>query len=406
MLFIRDASLSYDGHGAPPVSGQSFLIDDGLIAAVGDAEDLAPRAEATGARALDARGLTAVPGLVDAHVHLALSTGPDPLTRVSQASSPMLAAQSVLNAQRCLAAGVTTICDCGSPGQVGLALAALARAGGGPLPRIQSCGPCLTTTGGHGEEIGVVADSAIELRGQVRRLCRDGADFIKIMATGGSLDPQTNRGRAQYSASELSLAVDDAHRLGRRVVCHANGTEGIATSVRAGADVIAHCNWLAADGQTIEWDQEVADELVARGTAIDLNINGALSRIPGAPGGAEVRRWDVLRHFRDREVPVYLSSDGFGAGASSFPRQLVAAASALSIPARELVQRVTTVASTVIGATDTAGGLRAGGRADLVLLDGDLEEDVTTLSRPRWVVAGGAVVAQNGAVDLGRASDD
>ena len=405
VLLIRDVGLSYDGHGGPPVTGLSFLLHGGLIVAVGAADELAARAETGAARVLDARDLSAIPGIVDAHLHLALPTGPDALSRVSRVSPQRLAAQSLLNAQRCLASGVTTVCDCGAPGRTGLVLAELSRGGERTLPRIQSCGPCLTTTGGHGEAIGMVADSAVDLRRRVRQLSREGADFIKVMATGGSLDPQTNRGRAQYSVAELTLAVEDAHRLGRRVVCHANGTEGIANSVRAGADVVAHCNWLAVDGRTLGWDQAVADELVARGTAIDLNVNGALARLADA-GGGERSRWEVLQPLARRGVPVYLTSDGFGPDASSFPARLAAAGSALSIPARELVQRVTTLPSAATGLTDSAGGLRAGSRADIVLLDGDPEKDPTALSRPRFVVAGGTVVAENGSLNVTGGSDE
>ncbi len=81
------------------------------------------------------------------------------------------------------------------------------------------------------------------------------------MATGGTLTPMSNRRRAQYGVGELTAAVEDAHRLNKRVAVHGNATEGIRSAVRAGVDSIAHCNWLGVEDGTLEYDEAVVKEM-------------------------------------------------------------------------------------------------------------------------------------------------
>src|SRR5262249_22324778 len=148
---------------------------------------------------VDAGEATVVPGYIDAHCHVAWGFR-DPVW-LAVADDP---AQALLyaahTAEQALAAGITTVGDCGSPGELTLALRAGIERGLIMGPRLFICGPAITTTAGHGDYLGisVMADSADELRKAVRRCVRQGVDFIKVMATGGSADMPSNRLRAQY----------------------------------------------------------------------------------------------------------------------------------------------------------------------------------------------------------------
>ena len=165
-------------------------------------------------------------------------------------------------AREAMAAGITTLGDTGSVGDSLLYVRDAINEGTAVGPRILAAGPAITTTAGHGHYLGIeeLADNADEIKVAIRKLVYRGVDFIKIMATGGASDPPTNRYRAQYSEEEMRVAVEDAHRLRKRVVAHVNPTEGIINSVRAGVDALAHCNWLGSEEGTVEYVPEVAQE--------------------------------------------------------------------------------------------------------------------------------------------------
>jgi imidazolonepropionase-like amidohydrolase len=313
-------------------------------------------------------------------------------------------AWSITSAQAALRVGVTTLRDCGAGAGITLELQRAIADGTVVGPRLQACGPAITTTAGHGEFLGTTADSADELRRRVREWCRQGVDFIKIMATGGLSDPETNRLRAQYSEAELRAAVDDAHRLQRQVVAHVNATEGIRNAVAAGVDVLAHCNWLGAEDGTIDYDQAVADEIARRRIYIDLNIEGAFRPFPTGDGwaqdwtspGAPQNRWQLMEAMRQAGVPIFFTSDNAGPRLAEFPRLLVEAGRQGELSAEELIWRATGLAAEGIGLAEQTGTIMAERAADLIIVDGDVVEDLSALLRVRAVyLAGRLVVSDN-----------
>jgi len=403
-LLVQPGRL-LDGTGAPSRADAALLVCDGRIAAVGPVAQVRQHPDAADARVVDAAHQTVLPGLVDGHVHAAWGKDRDAGWASARADRDLLLLWTATGTQAALRAGVTTLRDCGAPGDVTLKVKRSLADGVLAGPRFLVCGPSITTTSGHGEYIGVTADSADELRRTVRELCRQGADFIKIMATGGTSDPaDTNRRRAQYSQAELEAGIADAHRLGRLVVTHVNATEGIRNAVAAGADALAHCNWLGEAEGTIDYDPAVADEIVRRRLFIDLNVEGATRPLQTGDGrlqdwsmpAAPQNRWDILGDLRRRGAPIFLSSDGDGPALGKFPGQLVEAQRLLGLSAEELIWRVTGVAAAGIGRGDQIGTLETGKQADFVVLDGDLATEPRALLRVHQVYLGGRLVVQDG----------
>jgi imidazolonepropionase-like amidohydrolase len=432
------------------VADAALVIEDGRIARVGSwplvAAARPDAARGEGWERIDAGDAAVVPGYIDAHCHVAWGFR-DPTWKAVEGDPAQSLLYAAHTAQRALAAGITTVGDCGSPGELTLALRAAIESGLAAGPRMFICGPAITTTAGHGDYLGisVTADTADELRVAVRQWVRRGVDFIKVMATGGSADPPSNRLRAQYSVAELTALVEDAHRLRRRVVAHVNGTEGIRNAVAAGVDALAHCNWLGAEEGVIEYDHAVTEEMARRGTMVDLNIEGALRplavdacptrdhrrptadhRPPGAiqqAGGSSpwpsvvggrssvvgwdeawerpVTRWDIIRHMRDAAgVPVYVTSDFFGRRIAEFPRAFIRLTSEAGVAPLELIRMVTQAPAQGLGIDAEVGTLELGKAADLLLLDGDPMEDVAALTRVRAVFRGGRLVVENGRLFL------
>lgn len=337
---------------------------------------------------------TVLPGFVDGHAHL-LWQRPLPATDIE----PVAVLYGLAVAQEALTWGVTSVVDLGSPGRSAFHLR---RALGDVLlgPHLYASGPPLTTTAGHGAEIGRIADDAQELVVGVRRLVAEGADLVKIMASGGLMDDDpSNRRRAQYKRGELALAIDDAHRLRRKVVVHANATEAIGRAVGAGADAVAHCNFLGATDDTVVYDASIEKDFTRRRVAVDLNMGGAAApigardgRVVGWPGkDTPATRWALLARLRDQGVPMYFTSDAIGGYASPFPALLYATMRALDLEIGDALRRVTSVPAAVLGLD--AGSVRGGAMADLVAFRGDLRAAPDLLLSAPCVMRGGVIVA-------------
>lgn len=383
------AGVLVDGTGGPPLRDAAVLLADGRIAAVGPR----PTVHAAGAEVLDYREHTVVPGLIDGHVHLAWGLANDPSWQAIAGSSAQYSAWALAAVQAAVDVGVTTVRDCGAPEGVTLELRSLLATGVVSASRVLAVGPCLTTTGGHGDFLGVTADSPDELRLAIRSIASRRPDAIKVMATGGSMDPHTNRRRAQYTVEELRAVVEEADRFGLHVVAHANATEGIRRSVEAGVRTIAHCNFLAAEAGRLDVDLRLVASMRERGTYIDLNLGAATAPLTRRdarehhPSEVPDDRWTLLREagLIDR---VYFTSDGFGPGIAGFPGQLVSVGRHWRLPAEELVWRVTGLAADALEVSEY-GRVSPGQLADLVVLDGDLTTDLEALTRVEAVLTSG-----------------
>lgn len=395
--FAITATTLVDGTGSEPLIAGGVIVEEGRITTVDAADRIRDLAERSGIPIDDTepRGTTLIPGLIDAHVHM--GWGYDGIELWdgggSPESRPFYMARSARDA---LQAGITTVQDCGCAGFDTLHLRDAIRRGIVVGPRVVACGPAITTTGGHGDFIGVIADSADELRRRIRELAAAGVDAIKIMVTGGSMDPQTNPRRTQYSTAELEPAVEDAHRLGLRVIAHCNATEGIANSVAAGVDTIAHCNWLGADPGTIDYRPDIAHRMLRQGTTIDLNIAATIRPLAKGDGDAQDwdessprNRWELHHALRRDGAPIFFTSDEFGPNIARFPALLARTIDELGLDTHEAIHRATMVPAVAMGLGDTVGRIVPGWRADLVLLDGRADSEAESLRRPSRVWQGG-----------------
>jgi imidazolonepropionase-like amidohydrolase len=399
---IIDAGFLFDGTGGRAKATQSVLVVGERIAAIGDPQTVRRDARAAKATVVDAREATLLPGLIDGHLHIGWRTSAE--LKVEPDYGRALA-WTLVSAQAALLAGITTVRDAGAAQGVTLSLKRAIAEGLHTAPRVQACGPALTTTAGHATFLSETADTADELRKWVRKLAAQGVDLIKIMASGGSIDPETNRRRAQYSEAELRYAVDDAHRLNLPVLAHTNATESIRNAVRAGVDVIAHCNWLSAEEGRIEYDAEIADEIAERGVFVDLNIEGGWRPLVDGDGSAEDwtknsprTRWDLLEDMRRRGAKIFFTSDEIGPVVGTFPQLLLKAHELLSIPIEEVIWRSTGLAAEAIGLTKETGTLAVGKRADLLIVAGNVQSDPKALLNVRSVYRDGTRVVHEGQI--------
>ena len=402
---IFTAGLLVDGTGRSPIVDPYVLVEEGRILEIGSGRP--PEALAQGAAAVPC-GLampeaTIIPGLVDAHLHLALALAlPDwPEINADPTRMALLAAQG---ASETLRAGVTTIGDCGARYGVTIPLREAIARGQVPGSRLWACGVWLTVTNGHGyfwTEWGL--DNADELRKGVRQMVWEGADFIKIMASGGMTQgAKTNRRRAQYSVEELRAAVEDAHRLNKRVHCHVNATEAMRNCIEAGVDVVEHCNWLGVQDGTVEYDAKVARLGGVKGTYAGINGGDGFVPLRDRDGYAqdwgEKTRWDLFRRMQDAGMHIFVDTDAIGQGFDGLPRLMPRMVEAGKATAMEVIEMTTLVPAQAMGLGDRIGSLEKGKLADMVYLPANPLADMSAVTRPLAVIKEGKLVVRDGAI--------
>jgi imidazolonepropionase-like amidohydrolase len=268
-----------------------------------------------------------------------------------------------------------------------------------PLPRVISCGSPLTMTGGHLHWEAVEADGEEEIRKAVRSELKRGAQWIKVMATGGVLTPGTDVGSAAYSQEELAAAVEAAQVGGRRVAAHAIGNAGIKNALRAGVASIEHGSYL---------DAEAIEMMMAR-NAVHVPTLSAYDGVVSGGIDAGVPPESVSKATRANEsnLDSFIASlsagvmvcAGTDAGTPHNPHGRVAHELGLMVNAGatpfQAIQCATLNAARLLNLSDEVGEVSPGKIADLLLVDGDPLADIRCLSHPVVVIQAGEVVADH-----------
>ena len=401
-LLISATRLVVDA-ARPAVDDGAVLVDGGSIVAAGPAAEVEPRAPA-GVRHLAYPRGTVVPGLVDAHVHLAFDASADVVAAVQAADDATLLLGMASRARALLDAGVTTVRDLGDRGALAVRLRDAIAAGTLPGPRILTATSPITVPGGHCWFLGGEAQGVDGVRAAVRRAAAAGADVVKVMATGGLLTPGgPGIDESQFGAAELRAIVEEAHGLGLPVAAHAHGTDGIAASVAAGVDTVEHCSWLGSAGVDVR--PEVVDALVTSRTwvcpALSRNWKGFGPRFGEELTAhllGELARADAagvrLAAGTDTGIPGAVFGDYVGA---------LEVFEHVGFAVPRILELATASAAAAIGLGDRAGRLLPGYEADLVVVDGDPLAHLQALREVRLVVARGrphvpSAVALGGAV--------
>ena len=225
-----------DGLGGAPIDRAAISIEEGRILSVGRASGEPPPG------AIDLAGRTLMPGLIDAHAHVSSDTdrspgfGPPPALHGEDPRPPELGYFVLARMARVmLGAGITTVRDVGSYGHEAIVLRRAIELGLVEGPRLLSCGRILSATSPGSRTFGTMyraADGPWEMRKAAREQIRDGADFIKIMATGARSVDREDPEPAQMTREEVHAVVDEAHRMGFRVAAHAEGLGGAGSPSR------------------------------------------------------------------------------------------------------------------------------------------------------------------------------
>jgi imidazolonepropionase-like amidohydrolase len=416
---IRAARL-IDGSGDAPLDAPAIVVRGTRIESVLQGEPPAAIADEAD-QVLDFPGCTLLPGMIDMHVHLNLPGDGTPFEQSAQEPDGVLGALTVVAAEAALDAGITTVRDCGSRADTAFDVRRANDLGFIRGSRMVLAGSPITTTGGHEWYFGGEADGPEGVRHKVRSLVKGGADFIKVLGSGGGT-PNTKSWLPSFRPEEFAALVDETHRLGRRITIHCLNAAAMEQAAAAGADQIEHGWFLLDEAGNQEYVPAVAEKVAAAGVAITptLSVGSYFIRatqakqVLTADDEAYLQRWermlaDNIAHvgrLYEAGVTIVAGSDA-GWGSSPFDAlpEEVALLCRSGIPPMSAIQAATSRAAAVMGREQQIGSVKVGLEADLIAVHGDPLTDIGALRELRLVMQAGDVQTSKTAGALAAAAE-
>ena len=428
MQVVKAARL-IDGTGAAPVVDAEVHVDGTSIVYAGTGREAPPAPR--NSRVIDLGERTLLPGLIDCHAH-PVSYGGDAAAEWADELRVLYATEAM---KRALLSGVTTIRNTGSPRNTAYSLKAAVDAGKVVGPRLVIAGAIVCSTGGHGWPGGGEVDGPDAVRREVRNRFKNGANFIKLTATGGGT-VGTVRHRATFTVEELRAAATEAVQHDSYATAHVHGTEGIVRCLDAGVQMLEHATFVLEDNREY-FDADVAkrardlnvpfcptvqvygrwvetspgridgldaDELAAW----EARYNSLSCQLPPFPRldalpESELRTWrhrfdsflkrvDLIGELYRVGVVLLMGSDGGGRpGPIDDLGHGIQLHVKAGVPVLEAIASATSVAAKWIRIDHVTGSLSAAKAADIIAVDGDPLHDISSLSRVDFVMRSGEV---------------
>jgi imidazolonepropionase-like amidohydrolase len=382
--------------------GQSYErvdieLEDSRIKSVTPSGDHAAR-DATNpglGDALDLAGLTVIPGLMDMHIHILFDAGNNPEASL-KAPQPYLVLQAATRARAMLEAGITTTRDLGGYEYLEMSLKRAIAEGWLPGPRLLTSGKLLTMTGGHGHFVGYEVDGEDEARKAARYNIKQGADCIKMMATGGVMTPGVDPNNTQLSEAEMRAGFGEALKAGKLTATHAMGTSGIKNAIRAGVRTLEHGVYL---------DQEAIEMMIKNDVYLSATLSAPKMIIAfGEAAGVPKFMVDKSKYVMERHLQSFADAYragvkigcGSDAGTPFNPHADIVTELEMmregGMRPLEVLRSATLVSAQALKLDDQLGTITPGKLADLVVVEGDPLADFEVLRRPVLVFKEGKLV--------------
>jgi len=401
---IKNITL-IDGTGRATMENAAVAIRDGKIVYAGPASGWSGSDEAI---ALELQGQFVLPGLIDAHVHLAGSGEVDSQFRAEDGA---MALKILSNAQKNLAAGITTVRDLGGWNELEFVVREWIQRGEFAGPRLCLAGRFISITeagADYYEGMYRVADGVDEIRKAVREQVKHGADLIKIGVTGAVLVEHGVPGATHFNEDEIRALVEEAGKFGRRVAAHAHGADGIRKALQAGVHTIEHGTYLYQDPGSIQWMAQHGITLVPTLKvgwdiiqANDLTIpKWILEKNKATQGEAELS----LKRAYEAGVPIAMGSDvGTPLNVHGENGLEIYWMGQAGLSAMDALCAATGNAARALGWESWLGTLEPGKVADLIVLDSNPLDNLRVLAQKehlQFVMKDGRIVACHADHDL------
>lgn len=399
MIISTDKIITGDGETVLN-NNAVFLNKDGIIGKIGSIEQL--KALYPDECVKEFKGATLLPGLIDMHVHIGYWwTKPD----FSEYNDFMVAYMAFDNSQKAFQAGVTTIRDVASPEHLCVSMNNAAAKGYIQIPRIINSGNGICMTGGHGWQLkgGVrEVNGPWEIRKAVREQIKNGAQWIKILTSHRTDTPE-------FTQEELNAAVDECHRVGKKIAVHSGTQPSIQMCIDAGFDTIEHGTYLTVEQarqmkeKNIVWVPTISaysaiyeylNAYLGKGMTGNNLVDSAISQFEFYKSAAEAYR----DHFADLSktgVKIVAGTDMVADGAPTTPVPMeLKYMVRYGMEPLEAIKTATSSSAEVLGLSDQIGQIKEGLQADLLIVEGDPVQNISNLSNVMGVYYGGKSVYQ------------
>ncbi|WP_368296931.1 amidohydrolase family protein [Cytobacillus firmus] len=365
-------------------------VEDGRITEVKEGEP----GDAEGFEVIDCTGKYILPGLIDCHVHLVWNGSADPQSLIKNEENDRIALEAYKHALDTLKLGVTTVRDLGAPDRTVLHVRNVIDSGLLSGPTIIAAGAPICMTGGHVYYLGYESDGPDEVRKNTRRVLKEGADLVKVMATGGIYTKGEEPGSVQLTIEELSAAKEEALKKNKKVSAHADGIEGIMNCLEVGIDTIEH--GIYADRQALEIMKNQGTFLVPT-----MAVMRQLISSPDIPAYAlEKAKQVVGPHFSMLQEAVQIGvkiATGTDCGSPLTPPRYyydeLAIMHEAGMSEMEVIKASTSVAAECLGIEDQRGSISPGKYADLLIADINPLNDLNSLRGDKLVMKNGVLVS-------------
>ena len=400
------AGLLIDGKGSPPMQEGAVLTRGSKIVAVGPARELAAPEDAP-VEAFDYPGMTVMPGMVDCHTHHnGFGDGRlgDDLAKLPD---EILSLQSARNARASLYSGVTTIRDNGAKNNTMFRVRDAIRLGITPGPRMIITGRPITMIGGHMWYFGTEVTGPVEAVAATRQLIKEGADYIKIAATGGST-LSSNMLLPALNVDELTAITNEAHKFGKLTATHCTSTQGIINSLDAGVDMIIHCFFKEPDG-TSSFRGDICERIAQQEAYVNPTVHVSRARIWALQNIKEDRglspeqqarldeliedcevRLEYLSRMMSMGLKIITGSDSswgdYKLGNAVYEIECLTMA---GFSAMQGIVSVTSEAAKSLGVDAITGSLEPEKEADIIVVNGNPSENILDLWKVQEVFLAG-----------------
>ena len=398
-----------DANGGPPIDNGAVLVRGTSIVAVGRAGEVSAP-EGADVQVFDYPGKTVMPGMVDCHTHHNGFGDGRVGDDLALLDDEILTLQSARNARASLFSGITSIRENGPKNYTMFRLRDAINQGIVVGPRMVLCGRPVAIIGGHMGYFGSEVTGPNETRAMTRQLIKEGADYIKITATGGSTRTSFPL-KPSFSVEELEAITEEARKFGKLTATHCVSSQGIVNSLDANVDMIIHCVYKDGDG-TDNFRKEIAERIGEQGVFVNPTLHVGRSgrwtlehkkaaqgltpeeeaRLEAAYRNNEIRLEDS-RKMIEMGLKVITGSDSswgdYQLGNTVYETELLVEAGYSSMQG---VLSVTSEAAKALGLDGIVGTLEAGKEADIIIIDGDPSQDINALWNVDEVFLAGEVL--------------
>lgn len=343
---------------------------------------------------IDGKGKYVIPGLIDAHVHLVWDGSPDPMPVIEHLENDEVTLRAYKHSLDYLKLGITTVRDVGSPDRTAIHVRNAINSKLLKGPTIISSGTSISITGGHVYSLGREADGVDGVRTAARTILKEGADLIKVMATGGIYTEGEEPGNTQLTYEEIAVAVKEAHNKNKKVAAHADGLEGIMNCIKAGVNTIEH--GIYADTNALKLMKEKGMYLVP--TMAVMRRLSTYEKIPAFAREKALEITDTHMEMLKNAVKLGVNiATGTDCGSAGTPpayyfEELLMMEEAGMKPI-DVIKSSTNIAASCLGIEDR-GTLTEGMKADLLLLNENPCTDLHVLKDDKLIVKDGKIVSE------------